>query len=200
MIKKYAVYGKVEFVMAITIANNSINVDFSGGSITSRGVIPATYTTNNPLLQKALEESSEFKVGIVRVISAIPEANDVRVARAKEEAEKARQEAALKTEEEAGKKEPSAVIESKSPEQTNVEVLQEGQPDEVQDTTDVQETESEVIASEGASQPKTTVNVTCREDAVEYLKANFGYTSSKLRSKGAVEKAAEQHGINFVGL
>ena len=48
---------------------------------------------------------------------------------------------------------------------------------------------------------QTRVEVSCLDDAVEYLKANYeGYSASKLRTKASVVKAGEEHGVVFVGL
>lgn len=196
MIKKYGVYGKVEFVMSVFIANTSVCVDFSGGSITNRGVIPASYTTNNPLVQKALEGTNEFKAGVVRLINSIPESDDVRVARAMEEAEQ-------RAKEEAVNSGSDTRAESQTSEQ-GYEAKTEAPAHEQQAVDNQSAAYAKEVAPDAVSadecDAKTTVEVTCFEDAVEYLKANFGYTSSKLRTKPAVERAAEEHGIIFVGL
>lgn len=196
MIKRYGVYGKVEFVMSVFIANTSVCVDFSGGSITNRGVIPASYTTNNPLVQKALEGTNEFKVGVVRLIDSIPESDDVRVARAMAEAEQ-------RAKEEAVNSGSDTRAESQTSEQ-GYEAKTEAPAHEQQAVDNQSAAYAKEVAPDAVSadecDAKTTVEVTCFEDAVEYLKANFGYTSSKLRTKPAVERAAEEHGIIFVGL
>ncbi len=203
MIKRYGVYGKVEFVMSVSIANTCVCVDFSGGSITNRGVIPASYTTNNPLVQKALEGSNEFKVGVVSLIDSIPESDDVRVARAREEAERSRAEAEQRAKEEAVNSGSDTRAESQTSEQ-GYEAKTEAPAHEQQAVDNQSAAYAKEVAPDAVSADesgaKTTVEVTCFEDAVEYLKANFGYTSSKLRTKPAVERAAEEHGIIFVGL
>lgn len=189
--------------MNISIANSYVNVDFAGGSINNRGVIPACYTTNNPLVQKALEDSNEFKSGIIQIIQAIPETSDVRVARAKEEAERARVEAEQRAQEEAGNKGSEPQPESQASEQGGEakaeEPAQGQQAADSQPAADAQEVVADAVPVDETG-TKTTVEVTCREDAVEYLKANFGYTTIKLRQKGAVKRAAEEHGIVFKGL
>ena len=40
-----------------------MRVDFTGGSINSAGMTPANYVTDNPLYQKAIEESEQFRNG-----------------------------------------------------------------------------------------------------------------------------------------
>ena len=159
MINTYGVFGEIEFVMSVQIGNQSVTVDFSGGGMSSRGVIPASYVTNNPLVQRALHLTAEYRAGIVKLIKSIPEKVDLLEAerqKAEEEGEKKLQDASLETD--GG--------------------------------------EDDAVAS-----GQTRVEVSCLDDAVEYLKANYeGYSASKLRTKASVVKAGEEHGVVFVGL
>lgn len=43
------------------------------------------------------------------------------------------------------------------------------------------------------------VEVTCLQDAQDYLQQNFGISSYKVRSRNAAQKAAAEHGVVFVG-
>lgn len=188
MIKTYGVFGKVEYVMMASVANKTVTIDFSGGSINNRGVIPASFKTNNPLVQRALEASDEFKVGIVKLIQNIPEECDMRAAKAREEAQvRAAREAEEKAKADAAAKQK--------------EVKQEAVPTAGDSKENAAVDEQEAGAEEANKvEEKIKVEVSCKEDAVEYLKANHGYTSSKLRSNEAIERAASEHGIEFVGL
>lgn len=193
MIKTYGVFGKVEFVMMASVANKTVTIDFSGGSINNRGVIPASFKTNNPLVQRALEASDEFKVGIVRLIENIPEECDMRAAKAREEAQvRAAREAEEKAKADAAAKQAAT---------KQKEVKQEAVPTAGDSKENAAVDEQEAGAEEANNvEEKIKVEVSCKEDAVEYLKANHGYTSSKLRSNEAIERAAAEHGIEFVGL
>lgn len=193
MIKTYGVFGKVEYVMMASVANKTVTIDFSGGSINNRGVIPASFKTNNPLVQRALEASDEFKVGIVKLIQNIPEECDMRAAKAREEAQvRAAREAEEKAKADAAAKQAAA---------KQKEVKQEAVPTAGDSKENAAVDEQEAGAEEANKvEEKIKVEVSCKEDAVEYLKANHGYTSSKLRSNEAIERAASEHGIEFVGL
>lgn len=48
-----------------------VRVPFTGGSITAQGVIPASYTTEDPIVQFAIERSPEFKGGKIKVIRRV---------------------------------------------------------------------------------------------------------------------------------
>lgn len=173
MINTYGVFGKIEFVMSVQIGNQSVTVDFSGGGMSSRGVIPASYVTNNPLVQRALHLTAEYRSGIVKLLKSIPEKVDLlEVERQKAEEEAKKAEAAAKKAEEEGEK-------------------------KLQDAS----LESDGGADDAVAGGRTRVEVSCLDDAVEYLKANYeGYSASKLRTKASVVKAGEEHGVVFVGL
>lgn len=176
MINTYGVFGKIEFVMSVQIGNQSVTVDFSGGGMSSRGVIPASYVTNNPLVQRALHLTAEYRAGIVKLIKSIPEKVDLLEA----ERQKAEEEAAKKAEEEAAKK-----------------AEEEGEK-KLQDASSL---ETDGGEDDAVASGQTRVEVSCLDDAVEYLKANYeGYSASKLRTKASVVKAGEEHGVVFVGL
>lgn len=66
--KTYAIYGMVEQSVVIPFAGGNIRVDFTHGSLSTAGVTPAKYKTNNVLVQKAIEGSVKFKKGIIKLI------------------------------------------------------------------------------------------------------------------------------------
>lgn len=205
MIITYGVFGKVELVISLTIGVKTIPIDFEGGSISSRGISPAIYKTNSPIIQKGIESSHEFKHGIIRIISRIPEKTDIiATPKMKETKNKAHVGNSAfyegeRTKADVSDKETNQVSESTK---DSIPV-----PEPVKnDSNGIKEDENPKMIDDAYTQVmngelKKEVTVTCLEDAVEYLKNNYeGYTSSKLRTKNAVERAAEEHGITFVGL
>lgn len=218
MITTYGVYGKVELVIALTIGVKSIPVNFEGGNVSSRGVVPATYKTNSPIIQKGIETSPEYKCGIIKKLTSVPEESDMINARKMKEArEKAEAEALAKQAEEKAKTEEAArKAQIKNENHASNEKEAETAPTPavepvapaVEEQTAAEEATADASTEAEAENPapatseqKKEVQVTCMEDAVEYLKNNYeGYTSSKLRSKAAVERAAAENGIVFVGL
>ena len=46
----------------------------------------------------------------------------------------------------------------------------------------------------------TKITITCLDDAKDYLSEKFGISRTKLRSKKAIEEAAADNGIEFVGI
>lgn len=63
----YGVPGLVDWVAQIKVGAATVNVHFSGGALTAYGVTPAEYTTDNPFLQRVIEQSQYFKSGRIRV-------------------------------------------------------------------------------------------------------------------------------------
>lgn len=53
------------------MGSGHIRVDFRHGSLTTAGVVPATFTTSNPVIQQAIEDSSKFKLGIIKIADKV---------------------------------------------------------------------------------------------------------------------------------
>ena len=60
-VKTYAAPGLLDFRMAVEAGGAIIRLCFTGGSMGSNGVIPAKFTTDNPVIQQLLEKSKVFK-------------------------------------------------------------------------------------------------------------------------------------------
>lgn len=75
------------------------------------------------------------------------------------------------------------------------------------DNTPINPTESDMDDS-NAEEDNTTeaegnvtkITITCLDDAKDYLSEKFGISRTKLRSKKAIEEAAADNGIEFVGI
>ena len=59
--KTYVATGLLDFKMALSVGGAIIRICFSGGSMGANGVIPAKYTTDNPVIIKIIEDSKQFK-------------------------------------------------------------------------------------------------------------------------------------------
>lgn len=59
----YEIRGQIERSCYFRVGKALLRVDFTGGSINSAGMTPANYTTDNPLYQKAIEDSEQFRNG-----------------------------------------------------------------------------------------------------------------------------------------
>lgn len=68
--KVYGVFGMVEWSTLIPMGNGNIRIDFSNGSMTERGIDPATFSTENHVVQIAIEESAKFKNNKIKLMKA----------------------------------------------------------------------------------------------------------------------------------
>lgn len=78
----YGVSGMMEYQSLIRFGKNTLKVTFTGGSMNAIGVTPATFTTGNFLIQQAIENSSEYKRGRIRIVSTIELDEELRIERA----------------------------------------------------------------------------------------------------------------------
>lgn len=66
--KVYGAYNMTEWEMLLPVAGRILKIPFSGGTISGTGIRPATFTTQNEIIQFALENSLRFKNGKVQLI------------------------------------------------------------------------------------------------------------------------------------
>lgn len=62
----YAVYGLTEWQVLIHAGRTRVRVRFAGGSLSSMGVVPATFRTANPFLKRLIENCPEFLCGRIK--------------------------------------------------------------------------------------------------------------------------------------
>lgn len=67
----YGVYNLIEWHALLHLGKGRVKVTFTGGSITAQGVTPATFTTEDPVVQFAIERSPEFKSGKIKVVRRV---------------------------------------------------------------------------------------------------------------------------------
>ena len=64
MVKKtYAAAGLLDYKMTLNVNGAFLRLCFSGGSMGYNGVISAKYSTDNPALQRMIENSEQFRSG-----------------------------------------------------------------------------------------------------------------------------------------
>lgn len=79
MIKIYSIRGQVESVRIFRLGVLSARCLFTGGSVNESGIVPAIYSTNNPITQAVIESSKLFKDGVVQLQESIEEESDLQV-------------------------------------------------------------------------------------------------------------------------
>jgi len=66
--KTYGVEGLIDWQANIKAGKATLVITFTGGGLTSYGVTPAQYTTENALYQRIIENSKEFASGRIKLI------------------------------------------------------------------------------------------------------------------------------------
>lgn len=178
----YGVYNLIEWHALLRLGKASVKVHFSGGSITTQGVTPATFTTADPVIQFAIERSPEFRNGKIKVVRRAPlnevveiECNFPKTINSDPSPNTAPNPAPIPIETEAA---PAIGI--------------EGAPEP--------EADNEVEGEDNANtaRPLTQVEFSCNDDAKDYLEQNFGLVRSKLRKREDICSAAKAYGVEII--
>lgn len=76
----YGISGLMECQVVIKIGNRSkMKVLFTDGSMTAHGVTPAQFTTDNFMVQHAIEQSVDYKRGYIFTVSSFDLKEDVKI-------------------------------------------------------------------------------------------------------------------------
>lgn len=151
ILKVYGARGLMEWMVNIPLGKSHITFHFTDGNKTAYGVTPAKYQTENPIYQKAIENSKFFKDGRITLVKTYE--------REIGSAEKA----------------PKAATPAKTAPATGASVP-------------------------AGQEQAVIVNVTDRDEAVDYLMETFGARKSDLRSLVAIKEYAKNKNIIFEGL
>lgn len=193
----YGISGMMECQIVIKIGNTSkMNVLFSDGSITATGITPATFTTDNFMVQHAIERSHDFKNGRIYIVRSIELNEEVKIERNNPTSEKKDSEIKpLKTKTKVVSTEKTEENKGNEDDETADQNTSEENKGNEDDLGIVQVTEIE-----SATDGKTKVDIADLESAKQYLSETFGEAKSNFRSKKSVLEFAESKNIEFVGL
>ncbi len=75
----YGVAGMMEYQAVIKIGRLTMKVLFTDGSANAMGMNPATYSTENLIVQQAIESSDQFKRGLIKVVGVVELDEDVQI-------------------------------------------------------------------------------------------------------------------------
>lgn len=66
--KKYGIYGKVEMSVLIPVNRAKLRINFQDGIINAQGVVPASFTTSDPVVQTAIENHEMYLKGRIKLV------------------------------------------------------------------------------------------------------------------------------------
>lgn len=172
----------VDWVAQIKAGAATVRAHFTGGALTSYGVTPAEYTTDSPFIQKVIEQSAYYKEGrIIRLrTTTIPDPVKPKVSKATPQQPR-KQVSEV----------PDSTSEAPAPAKSDEAAVK--QTEEGQSTKEVAE------FADGVRSDPTIVEVSCLQDAQAYLQEHFNTASYKVRSYEAAQRAASEHGVQFIG-
>lgn len=170
----YGAPGLVDWVAQIKAGSATLRVHFTGGALTSYGVTPAEYTTDNPFIQRVIENSAYFKENRI-------------IIQRQTEIEEPKQPAFNNK-----PKSQSAPLPAPAPQpKAEVPVAEAPAPPAP--------VEAEAQTEESGAAGLAKVEVTCLPDAQAYIQENFNISSYKVRSCEIAQRIAAEHGIQFTG-
>lgn len=188
----------MEYQSIIKIGRATLKVLFSDGSMTAFGQNPAKYTTSDFLVQRAIENSSDFKRGRISVVSSIELDEEVRIERnpAKKETVKA-----VITDVKPRAKETTTVTDGEQTATKGVAeatAKEETPADETSASTDEAEAEAgaESEASTSTTDGATEVEFTTNQEAKDYLANTFGVTTA-FRNRAEIVACGATYGVKI---
>lgn len=210
----YGVYGMMEYQTIIKIGRATLKVLFTDGSITSIGQNPAMYTTSDFLVQRAIENSSEYKKGRIVTVNTIELDEEVRIERnpAKPSTQTAKVAAKAVIEDkpvEASLSHTTPVAEDVADEPTEEDNADDDTPmPEIDDEpiedkakaeseTEEDTTSEETAAEDNATEGKTEVEFTDNQEAKDYIFKNFGVKPGSMRNRDDIKAVGETYGVKI---
>ncbi len=187
----YGVSGMMEFQAIIKVGRNNMKVLFTDGSMNAMGVNPAKYTTTNFMVQHAIENSLEFKRGLIKRISVIDLDENVQIERYTQPADPAPAPTPATESDNAPTTEPAS-------EQTT-EAEGDDAESEIADAPEAEQEDTEAGEAREAKAdlPRVEVEFSVNDDAKDYLEQNYGAVRSKLRTRSDILAFAEAHGVDI---
>ena len=197
--KTYGIKGYMEYQAVIKVGKSRMKVPFSDGSMTAMGVEPCTFTTESYMIQQAIENSAEFKRGLIYIVNSTTLDGKVEIERRSPRPTvasvkpypKAIPEIASSAESE---EKPAAESEEK-PAMVAV-ATEEGVVEKPIEEVWPSKSEEGETADEGAT--LTQVEFASNDEAKDYLEQNFGYVRSKLRNRESIIAAGKASGVEIV--
>lgn len=180
----------MEYQSIIKIGRATLKVLFSDGSMTAFGQNPAKYTTSDFLVQRAIENSSDFKRGRITVVNAIELDEEVRIERnpAKKETAKVANTEAESTAE--------VTATGTDGEQTAAEATAKEETPADETTASTDEAEAEAEASTSTTDGTTEVEFTTNQEAKDYLSNTFGVTTA-FRNRAEIVACGATYGVKI---
>ena len=192
--KTYAISTLAEKHTTFHLGKTKVHVSFTGGQVTKNGVNPATFTTADPIVQLAIERSSDFAKGAIVLLAKYPMQGEVKIGKnpPEEETSPAPNPDLPKIE---LIMEDAALVPSPIQEETPKPEVKAEEPEEVAEEEMTGEAKTE--KNEAGESNLEVVEVSCSDVAKQYLQEHFGEKPAPLRRIADIQECAAKYGITF---
>lgn len=220
-LKKYGAIGVMEWQLNLPVGKATVHVEFKGGFENKYGIHPATFMTTDPIVQTVIERSYYFASGKIELLDVkdlgLSPMEIAAQKRKAEEAAKKKAEADAQAKAEADAQagnaqgqaieSPGTVASEGTADDAEAEL--ENETEEVAENEDAEENavDGSVYDVEGETTSGvdmasdegeyTVVQVTCNEDAKNYLVDNFNCSARKLTNWATILEVGKANGILF---
>ena len=178
----YGVYNLVEWQARLRVGKGWIEVPFTGGSTTTSGVTPASFTTSDPVVQFAIEKSEPYRRGKIKTVRSIDLGGSVAVGRRLQAGG-----VSERPEASGGVERPQAGDTGNKAEKPAVIDLEPAGVGLEPAGTDLDSAGSAPVEMEFA----------CNDDARDFLMDRFGFNRSKIRTRDEIVKAGLSMGVTI---
>ena len=189
--KTYAISTLAEKHTTFHLGKTKVHVSFTGGQVTKNGVNPATFTTADPIVQLAIERSSDFAKGAITLLAKYPMQGEVKIGKNPRESETNMAAELPATTSFAKTRETSQVDTCETTQVDTRGTVPEVQPEEA--TTEQSQNEEE----EAGENNLEVIEVSCSDVAKQYLQEHFGEKPAPLRRIADIQECASKYGITF---
>ena len=174
----YGVYNLIEWHALLRMGKATVKVPFTGGGITTQGVTPATFTTENPIIQFAIERSPEFLNGKIKVVRRVKLNGSIEI------------------------ESNSPKVATDGPNPTTAPISSDCTAAPIKEderAPDIQaDKETETEENTKATIVTTQVEFSCNDDAKDYLEQTFGFVRSKLHNREDIVNAGKAHNVEII--
>lgn len=186
----YGVKGMMEYKTEIPMGRSTLKINFTDGSMTAMGVNPASFTTENFMVQHAIEHSKEFKRGRIYKDSEIVLDEEVHIERPTAPAVAPAPAPQSQTEPKSEEKTEAPIEEETADEAYTEAEAGEDAPTEEQTEEDAPEAETPAVCE--------SVEFSTNDDARDYLEQKFNVKRSKLRTREIIVATGASFGVDII--
>ena len=223
-LKKYGAIGVMEWQLNLPVGKATVHVEFKGGFENKYGIHPATFMTTDPIVQTVIERSYYFVSGKITLLDVKDlglsrmeiaaqkrKAEEADKKKKAEEADKAK--AKAEADAQAGNAQgqaiesPGTVASESAADDTEAELGNEteevAENEEAEENAvdgSVHDVEGETTSGVDMASDEgeyTVVQVTCNEDAKNYLVDNFNCSARKLTNWATILEVGKANGVLF---